>query len=276
MGIKKLKTIAITAAVAGSAGLGQVALAADHYAVQDSYTYEMLGNSGDPTGDSGGLMVWNHESNHGAIAVMDFGYNAFSDAYNFGVGNFNATLNLYTFCAPSGFIGACPGTPKGGAPAMTTTDIKLLEKPWSETDSTLPVTWHSGPMGEPHGPDEVLGETYVSFSLDGTERVDSYADGITGGWISIDVTGLYESMLNNNMIYTFGMTQENYDVARTDAYYIAVSQFCDSESSGGICAGAGFAPYVSIAPIPEPSTYALMLGGLGLVGLMASRRKLSK
>lgn len=27
------------------------------------------------------------------------------------------------------------------------------------------------------------------------------------------------------------------------------------------------------APVPEPSTYALMIGGLGLVGLMASRRK---
>ncbi len=29
----------------------------------------------------------------------------------------------------------------------------------------------------------------------------------------------------------------------------------------------------AVAPIPEPSTYALMLGGLGLVGFMAYRRK---
>ena len=28
-------------------------------------------------------------------------------------------------------------------------------------------------------------------------------------------------------------------------------------------------------PIPEPSTYALMLGGLGLIGFMARRRRLS-
>lgn len=28
-----------------------------------------------------------------------------------------------------------------------------------------------------------------------------------------------------------------------------------------------------MAPVPEPSTYALMIGGLGLVGLMAARRK---
>ncbi|MCF6345640.1 MAG: PEP-CTERM sorting domain-containing protein [Thiomicrorhabdus sp.] len=31
--------------------------------------------------------------------------------------------------------------------------------------------------------------------------------------------------------------------------------------------------YSEVSPIPEPSTYALMLGGLGLVGFMAYRRK---
>lgn len=30
---------------------------------------------------------------------------------------------------------------------------------------------------------------------------------------------------------------------------------------------------LAVAAVPEPSTYALMLGGLGLVGLMAARRR---
>lgn len=30
---------------------------------------------------------------------------------------------------------------------------------------------------------------------------------------------------------------------------------------------------VAVAPVPEPSTYALMLGGLGLVGFLARRRE---
>jgi len=30
---------------------------------------------------------------------------------------------------------------------------------------------------------------------------------------------------------------------------------------------------VALAPVPEPETYAMMLGGLGLLGFMARRRK---
>jgi hypothetical protein len=29
----------------------------------------------------------------------------------------------------------------------------------------------------------------------------------------------------------------------------------------------------TIAPVPEPETYALMLGGLGVVGFMARRKR---
>lgn len=49
-------------------------------------------------------------------------------------------------------------------------------------------------------------------------------------------------------------------------HYLAVS----SEGADGI--GAGTALF-ALAPVPEPSTYAMLLGGLGLVGWMARRRK---
>lgn len=42
-------------------------------------------------------------------------------------------------------------------------------------------------------------------------------------------------------------------------------------ASGGFYAGGVIA---ETAPVPEPETYALMLAGLGLVGFVASRRKL--
>jgi hypothetical protein len=43
--------------------------------------------------------------------------------------------------------------------------------------------------------------------------------------------------------------------------------------TGALIATAGTAPIT--AAIPEPSTYALMLGGLGLAGWVARRRKLA-
>ncbi|PTT78305.1 PEP-CTERM sorting domain-containing protein, partial [Pelomonas sp. HMWF004] len=50
-------------------------------------------------------------------------------------------------------------------------------------------------------------------------------------------------------------------------HYLAVSS---EGGDGGI--GAGTALF-ALAPVPEPSTYALLLGGLGLVGWMARRRR---
>lgn len=50
-------------------------------------------------------------------------------------------------------------------------------------------------------------------------------------------------------------------------YYLAVSS---EGGDGGI--GAGTALF-ALAPVPEPSTYAMLLGGLGLVGWLARRRR---
>lgn len=40
-----------------------------------------------------------------------------------------------------------------------------------------------------------------------------------------------------------------------------------------LSAGASYTGNVTLAPVPEPETYALMLAGLGAIGYMARRRK---
>lgn len=54
-------------------------------------------------------------------------------------------------------------------------------------------------------------------------------------------------------------------------YTFSVSGFVDGSWGGGYAAAMNVSPVVS--PIPEPSTYALMLAGLGMVGFMTSRRR---
>jgi hypothetical protein len=58
-----------------------------------------------------------------------------------------------------------------------------------------------------------------------------------------------------------GGTGESWDVP-----YLAYSQL----GTSGVVDGAGSIVY---APVPEPETYAMMLAGLGLLGLAARRRK---
>ena len=50
-------------------------------------------------------------------------------------------------------------------------------------------------------------------------------------------------------------------------YYLTVMGIANGQL-GGIYNGA-----ISVAVVPEPETYALMLGGLGLIGFMAARRR---
>lgn len=59
-----------------------------------------------------------------------------------------------------------------------------------------------------------------------------------------------------------------------DAAQWALSAIGDG--AGSYTSSAGFIGNPGIAPIPEPETYALMLAGLGLVGLLARRRANSR
>ncbi|MGZ3181742.1 MAG: FxDxF family PEP-CTERM protein [Telluria sp.] len=50
-------------------------------------------------------------------------------------------------------------------------------------------------------------------------------------------------------------------------YWLQVKGTMDSD------AAAAFGGAISMAPVPEPSTYALLLGGLGILGVAARRRR---
>ena len=60
------------------------------------------------------------------------------------------------------------------------------------------------------------------------------------------------------------------DSLATGNYYLQVSGSLVSNTSGA------FGGSVMLNPVPEPETYGLMLAGLGVVGMLARRRRLGK
>lgn len=241
----KKNSLIVTASVL-AAGLSVAAQAATYNATEDTYHYEFLGNQGSPTGDSGGILVWNHESNHGAKGLLKFGSGAVTEATDAGVGNYTATLNLYGVCEPSGFVGACAGDP--GA-ASVKTDIIMQGSTWSEGDPGL--AW--GDVSESSTPSVTLTQTGVS------------------GWVSVDVTSLMDAWVGGTSDFGFSLSQENYGVIRADNGSVAVSAFCDTESTAGMCATGSFAPTLEVSAVPVPA--AAWLFGSGLLGLVGVARR---
>jgi hypothetical protein len=64
-----------------------------------------------------------------------------------------------------------------------------------------------------------------------------------------------------------GSALQNVHVTPGAAYYFKVTGEVPSPASSGLYS------FLAVAAIPEPETFALMLGGLGLVGFVASRRR---
>jgi PKD repeat protein len=174
----------------------------------DTYVYEFLGNQT----PSDSLLVWNHESNHGARILMDFeGLDAQLSTLT--AGHFTATLRLYIICdlaAGIGLVQSCPGYPDAGSPggiATVTTAVYSQLAPWTENGA---IAWS--------GVQE--GTQYATFTANAT-----------GYWANVDVTTLVEAWrLAGSTGNGIVLTQEAYPVVRDDASFISVLGMRSKES----------------------------------------------
>ena len=133
-----------------------------------------------------------------------------------------------------------------------------------------------------------LGNTYqntveVSGTFDDlyTFTLPSQFTGVTGGYLAVDYAGT-----GLNTILAFGQGTPGGGLATglilnesLDGFAVASYQSTFNLTPGGTywfqLAGNGDAASytVTLAPVPEPETYALLLAGLGLMGAVARRRQ---
>jgi hypothetical protein len=169
-----------------------------------------------------------------------------------------------------------------GSSAMdqTTTPSQII----GNSPQTLTLSNNAGFFGDVLGANH-KGSTFAdkfTFAVTGTTGmnldaiISSVSSSATTG---LDITGLALYGSNNMLVSTGSMMQSgSIDVWTLSTSNLMAGNYYLQVSGNMVSAGAAsFGGAVSMssmaAPVPEPETYGMMLGGLGLLGFMARRRK---
>jgi len=144
----------------------------------------------------------------------------------------------------------------------------------------LTLTDNSGFFGDTFKMDN-LGNTFAdkfTFSVTGTTNVnlDAIISSISRtADTGLDITGLALYGASNNLISSgSSLSSGAMDVWTLSSNNLAAGNYYIQVSGNMVSnTGASFGGAVMLAPVPEPETYGMMLGGLGLLGFLARRRK---
>jgi len=155
------------------------------------------------------------------------------------------------------WLGLATSTANAGVPTMTGWDGSI------STGYSASI-WNTGVTS--------VFDDWISFSM----PVDSSGNGgsnvisLGGGGITFSAFNLYE----NAMLIATGILNSSSSYlsfaggATPGNYALNIAGFKLNPA-----AAASYAGNISISPVPEPETYAMMLAGLGLIGLSIRRRK---
>lgn len=224
-----------------------------------------------------------------ALAVGSVGIMGAMSAHAFTLNNGDTlTINASTLNA-SGYVVVGTGSWFG----MDTNGngvINLAERTGLAQGTTGLVIGQATTQGASHGGPVVAGDTNAitaPWEFFGNTGSDYTTVGITGGTVTgLDFSGwtvTWNGIPAINMTsgawgtgFTNGVANFIWDGVYGNAYtltYTATVPVGDPSNFGGVKYQLNLTG--NVMPVPEASTYGMMLAGLGLVGFMASRRRKS-
>ena len=132
------------------------------------------------------------------------------------------------------------------------------------------------------------GSTMVSGRFDYTYKFSVPSSGATFnaivfGWWGINASDFTATINDVPLTFSYGTITvpylQSYPYLSLSATGVTGSDSYSLHVTGSLMAGATGASYniglnsVAVAPVPEPETFAMLLAGLGLIGVVALRRK---
>ena len=115
----------------------------------------------------------------------------------------------------------------------------------------------------------VTGATLAGWSVSVDNGLAAFGC-TTGGTNGACFTSTPAASLTNSMVYTIDFTGTNLDFSAPHLKVEFLTGLNDSQKTGDLLS------QTIPTAVPEPETYALMLAGLGAMGLVARRRKQAK
>lgn len=265
------------------------------------------------SGSVGGSVVAGHNISLGNVSINTANKDAYGTAangdggYSVIAGN-NLTATSGSINNGKTYVGGTSSIPSYFSPAVTGTppaSLSTLASSLTSTSSSLSQVAATGSTAVQYGGLNITGsnKSVEVFNVSGSSLSSttyfSLNNVASGATLIFNVSGTSDSLQggstsfgsNYNVLFNFyeatSLTVSNSSVSGSILAPLATFSGGSGSISGNVVvnnwnsnvtlgAGTGFSAATVqglTSPVPEPETYAMLLGGLGLVGWMARRRK---